>query len=56
MTMSVTAATRARPLSAMAAPRARKGIVFDARWPNPTWRNGASATPTSPSSVRGSMP
>ena len=48
-TMTVTAATRATPPSAIAKPSTRNGIVLPIRWSKPACRKGANAMPSSPS-------
>ena len=55
-TITVTAAVRARPPSAIVKPRIRNGTVLPIRWPQPACRNGASAMPGRPSTSRGWMP
>ena len=54
--MPVTAAVRARPLSAIVAPMIRNGTVLPIRWPQPACRNGAKAMPGSASTSRGWIP
>ena len=55
-TMTVTAAVRARPPSAIVKPSTRNGSVLPIRCPQPACRNGASAIPGRPSTSRGWMP